>query len=95
MTHLTLSTTFLFLIRASDLEARNFFLPRKLLARISHQERNEAIGGIKHRGTLAAVPPVGGWRPLFQWAEQVIGPFGYELNGSIRDHRRSNTRLVT
>ena len=54
----------------------------KPLAGISHQEKNEAIEGIKHRGTLAAVTPVGGWRPPFQWAEQVIGPFGHERNGS-------------
>ena len=65
------------------------------LAGISHQEKNEAIEGIKHRAALAAVTPVGAPRPLFQWAEQVIGPFGHELNVSTRDHRRSNARLVT
>ena len=37
MTHLTRNTTLLFLIRASDLKTKKFFLPRKLLVQLINQ----------------------------------------------------------
>ena len=54
MTHLTRNTTLLFLIRASDLKTKKFFLPRKLLARyIDYKEATNSLAKTKPYETNA------------------------------------------